>query len=190
MSNTIIEGKTFENIDYSDQRVAVNKFEECTFINCNFNNSDISQITFIDCNFENCDFSLARSKDTALKDVSFRDCKLVGFKFSDSSHFLLSMKFYNCNLSFATFHDLKIPKTTFVQCNLQEVDFSKTNLSSVFFDHCDLQRTIFENTVLEKADFTTAYNYTLDPAINRIEEAIFPKEGLLGLLTKYKIQVK
>jgi hypothetical protein len=31
------------------------------------------------------------------------------------------------------------------------------------FDHCDLARATFDHTMLEKADFRTAVNYSIDP---------------------------
>ncbi|MBL4794503.1 MAG: Flp pilus assembly complex ATPase component TadA, partial [Pseudomonadales bacterium] len=49
--------------------------------------------------------------DTALKAVQFLDCKLVGFNFNDCNDFLFSVDFENCNLSYSSFFELKLPKT-------------------------------------------------------------------------------
>ena len=43
--------------------------------------------------------------------------------------------------------------------------------------------------MLQGADFRTAYNLSLDPEKNRIKKAMFSKEGALGLLLKYKLQI-
>ncbi|WP_319800291.1 pentapeptide repeat-containing protein [Flavobacterium sp. N501239] len=66
----------------------------------------------------------------------------------------------------------------------------KTDLTEAIFDHCDLRRTVFIETTLNKADFTTSFNYTLDPEINKIKKAQFSLEGLQGLLSKYDIIIK
>jgi len=44
-------------------------------------------------------------------------------------------------------------------------------------------------TFLKKRDFRSAYNYALDPEINRIKKAKFSREGLPGLLHKYNIDI-
>jgi fluoroquinolone resistance protein len=49
---------------------------------------------------------------------------------------------------------------------------------------------IFENTILEKADFRTAYNYTIDPVQNRIKKAKFSVTGIAGLLSRYDIAIE
>lgn len=72
---------------------------------------------------------------------------------------------------------------------MQEVDFTEADLSISTFDHCDLSNAKFEKTNLEKADFTTAYNYTIDPEINRIKKARFAIPEVIGLLSKYDIVI-
>lgn len=47
-----------------------------------------------------------------------------------------------------------------------------------------------ENTILEKSDFQTSYNYSIDPEINRIKKAKFSFQGAVGLLDKYDIEVE
>jgi len=63
-------------------------------------------------------------------------------------------------------------------------------LSSGVFDNCDLSMAVFENTNLEKADFTTSYNYDIDPEKNRMKKAKFSQNGLHGLLLKYDLVVR
>jgi uncharacterized protein YjbI with pentapeptide repeats len=72
---------------------------------------------------------------------------------------------------------------------LHEVDFTEADLTAAKFENCDLQRTIFANTILEKSDFRTAFNYSIDPEINRIKKAKFSLPGVLGLLAKYAIEI-
>jgi hypothetical protein len=53
-----------------------------------------------------------------------------------------------------------------------------------------LTRARFERTVLEKVDFRTSYNYSIDPELNRIKNAKFSIVGIIGLLDKYDIEVE
>ncbi|WP_086936325.1 pentapeptide repeat-containing protein [Chamaesiphon minutus] len=57
------------------------------------------------------------------------------------------------------------------------------------FENCDLTDAIFQYTILEKADFRTAYNYSIDPELNRIKKAKFSRSGIAGLLDKYDIDI-
>jgi hypothetical protein len=49
--------------------------------------------------------------------------------------------------------------------------------------------SIFENTLLEKADLRTAFNYSIDPEMNRVKKAKFSIAGVTGLLDKYDIEI-
>jgi len=73
---------------------------------------------------------------------------------------------------------------------MQETDFTETDLTSTIFETCDLQRAIFYATILEKADFRSSFNYSLDPERNRIKKARFSRLGIAGLLDKYNIEIE
>jgi hypothetical protein len=47
----------------------------------------------------------------------------------------------------------------------------------------------FESTIIEKADFRTSFNYSIDPEKNRIKKARFSLAGIAGLLDKYDIEI-
>jgi hypothetical protein len=59
----------------------------------------------------------------------------------------------------------------------------------VVFENCNLEQTIFNNTILEKTDFRTAYNFSIDPEMNKIRKTRFSSVGLSGLLDKYDIEI-
>jgi len=98
--------------------------------------------------------------------------------------------FENCLLNLSSFYKLKLKGTKFKNCNLQEVDFTETDLTNAVFDNCDLDRAIFERTILEKADFRTAFHYSIDPTVNRIKKARFSSNGLAGLLDNFNIVIE
>jgi uncharacterized protein YjbI with pentapeptide repeats len=73
---------------------------------------------------------------------------------------------------------------------LKEVDFSECDLTESIFENCDLNSANFDQTILEKADLRTAYNYSIDPEINRIKKAKFSIQSISGLLIKYDIKIE
>jgi fluoroquinolone resistance protein len=84
----------------------------------------------------------------------------------------------------------KLKKTVFKNSQLLETDFAETDLTTVVFDNCNLIQAIFDRTILEKADFRTSYNYSIDPELNRVKKAKFSISGISGLLDKYNIDIE
>jgi Pentapeptide repeats (8 copies). len=80
-------------------------------------------------------------------------------------------------------------KTKFDKCSLKETDFSEVNLSSSIFSDCDLTGARFLNTNLEKVNFRTASNFSIDPESNKLKKAKFSAFNLEGLLYKYKLDI-
>lgn len=186
MQDIFIQDKTFNKIE----ELTKGEYENCTFTNCNFGDIDFSDYTFIDCSFVSCNLSLCKVNHTAMRDVIFKDCKLLGIQFDTCHDFGLSFSFETCNLKHASFYKTKIKKTIFKNSQLEETDFSECDLSAAIFDHCNLAQAIFHHTNLEKADFSSSYNYSIDPEINRIKKAKFSIEGITGLLDKYDIIIE
>jgi hypothetical protein len=52
-----------------------------------------------------------------------------------------------------------------------------------------MDQATFDRSLLEKADFRTAYQYTINPEHNRIKKAKFSATGLAGLLAHYDIEI-
>ena len=69
----------------------------------------------------------------------------------------------------------------------EDTDFSEADLTGAQFIECDFRGAMFDQTNLEKADFRTSINYSIDPESNRIRKAKFSKDGAIGLLAKYDI---
>jgi uncharacterized protein YjbI with pentapeptide repeats len=184
------ENELFENSDCTKKNSLSDEYEECVFKNCNFYETDLSSIVFRECVFENCDFSLAVFNNTTLNDVKFTNCKLTGVHFDKCNDFLLSVEFAHCLLNLSSFYKLPLPKTKFTHCNLHAADFTETDLTGSVFDDCDLRQAKFQNTHLEKVDFSSALNYSINPEANRIKNAVFSMPGVLGLLDRYDIKIE
>jgi len=189
MNDTFVENKLFKGIDYTINSLDKGEYDNCTFVNCIFSDSDLSMIHFIECEFDNCNLGMAKMNGVVLNDVNFTQCKPLGIDFHNCDTYLFSAKFKDCVLNLASFYKLKLNHAKFTNCILQEVDFIETNLTSSIFDNCDLSRAVFENTILEKADFRSSYNYSINPEINKIKNAKFSLSGIVGLLEKYNLEI-
>lgn len=189
MSQEFHQDQVFKKIDYTQQVFPKGEYDNCTFINCKFEGVYMDAMSFLECTFDTCDMTNAKVKSTSFNEIDFVNCKLLGIDFSKCNDFLFTATFQDCRLELASFAELKIKQTIFRASNLREVDFTSTNLENSVFDDCDLTAAIFENTNLEKVDFGSAYNYTIDPTLNRIKKAIFSRTEIHGLLTKYNIKI-
>jgi uncharacterized protein YjbI with pentapeptide repeats len=166
-----------------------NEYEACTFSVCSFTNVDLADVNFIDCSFESCDFTLAQVHETGFKDVRFSDCKMIGLVLTNCNHFLLKMRFEECQLDYTSFSGLKLNGILFKKCQIREADFTGADLSKAIFLECDLEGALFENSILEGTDFRSAYKFAFDPELNKIKGAQFTRMGLEGLLRKYDIDI-
>ncbi len=189
MESTYIDNKTFEGTDFGREPLPRGEYDNCRFVNCKFAKSDLSEMKFLDCVFTDCDLSLAGLKNTTLRDTRFEGCKMLGLRFDMCNEFALSFSFEECNLDHATFFQLAIRKTLFRNSHLIEADFTAADLTASVFDNCDMAGAKFDNTLLERADFRTAYNYSIDPDTNRIKKAQFSTPAVAGLLDKYDIVI-
>lgn len=198
MKQVFIEEKTFDKIDFKQVPLGKGEYEYCTFLNCELSDADLSELKFSECEFSGCNLSLAKLTQTGLKDIKFKNCKMLGLNFGECSQFGFAVKFDTCILNHSSFSNPESPmnkrvrfrQTVFKNSQLYEVDFTECDLSCSVFDKCDLSRTIFERTILEKADFRTAFNYSIDPELNRIKKAKFSRSGIAGLLEKYDIEIE
>jgi len=190
MNNAFVADQIFEKKDYTEKPLAVADYDACTFINCNFSGSDLSNINFSECEFQGCNLSMSKLAKTGIKDVKFTNCKLLGLHFQDCSDFLFAATFEDCILNLSSFCNRKMKKTIFRNCTMHETEFAETDLTNAVFDNCDLANASFLHSILEKADFRTSYNYSIDPERNKMKKAKFSKENVAGLLDKYDIEVE
>ena len=92
-------------------------------------------------------------------------------------------------LKLSTFFKLNLKNTRFRQCDLHEADFTETDLTGAIFEESDLLQAIFFHSNLEKADFRSAFNYSINPETNRLRKARFSLPGVIGLLDTYGIEI-
>ena len=143
----------------------------------------------MECEFHNCDLSLAKIDNTAFKDVSFFSCKLLGLHFTNCSKFLFSVHFNNCILNLSSFYKLDLRNSSFNDSNLTEVDFIEAILTNLKFNNCNFAGAIFQSTNIEKVDFRTSINISIDLEINKAKKTKFDLSETRGLLHKYDISI-
>ncbi|QDH78473.1 pentapeptide repeat-containing protein [Echinicola soli] len=189
MKTAYFDGKEFRDEDFR-LSFTTGEYEECTFVGCTFAGSDLRDVVFSECNFERCDLSNAQLQNTSLRDIEFSTCKLLGLRFDKCNPFLLTITFTDCQLDFSSFYGLKLKQTKFKSCRMHEVEFVEVDLTASTFDGCDLFHAVFDGACLEKVDFSTAENFSIDPESNQIKKAKFSLSNVTGLLDKYDISVR
>ncbi|HMI05991.1 MAG TPA: pentapeptide repeat-containing protein [Flavobacterium sp.] len=189
MEDFINIDKTFEKVVQFGQKISNREFDGCIFKNCDFSNTIFMECVFIDCEFIDCNLAMAKLPATSLKTVLFKECKLLGIRFDECENFLFKVDFRDCILDYSWFTNKKMPKTNFANCSLKEVNFGGTDLTASVFENANLEGTVFDETILASADFTTAYNFRIDPESNLMKKAKFSVQGIPGLLEKYDIKI-
>ena len=66
----------------------------------------------------------------------------------------------------------------------------ESDLSEAMFDNCNLRHAVFIVTTAHKTDFSTSYDFIIDPEKNKLKRAIFSSDNLAGLLKKYDLVIK
>src|SRR6218665_1540679 len=160
MAKALFEDKTFDKINFTEQPLEKGDYESCEFINCQFAGVDLSQVNFASCTFRGCNMSMAKMTKTAMRDIRFISCKLMGMPFDSCNEFLFSVGFDECMLNLSSFYKVNLKKTKFKNCSLHETDFTQADLNATVFDNCDFAGATFDRTILENADLRSSYNYS------------------------------
>jgi len=189
MDRNYFQDEKFEKANFLKDPLVIADYENCSFVNCEMSKAVLSGIRFVECEFNGCNLSVAKLDNTAFKDVVFKECKLLGLHFQDCDQFLFSASFDNCAMNISSFVNMKLKKMRFSKSILTEADFTGADLSGAVFDKCDLGAAIFQHTIMENADFSTSFNYSFDPELNKLKKTKFSLNGIKGLLDKYDIEI-
>ncbi|MFZ4672260.1 MAG: pentapeptide repeat-containing protein [Flavobacterium sp.] len=190
MSSDYIVDEVYQDVFFMEADIKFKEFENCTFRFCDFTDCTFQTVTFIDCNFFDCNFKETKINYVSLRGVWFAKCNFTAVNFAMTDQVIFEFHFKDCLLDYAKFYALKMKKMQFINCSMIAVDFMASDLTEVLFDNCNLRRAVFIDTIANKADFSTSYDYTIDPEKNKLKKAIFSMDGLKGLLEKYTIIVK
>lgn len=189
MDKLIHENKSFKNIIYSEKETKNRVFDNCSFVDCDLSNGIFTSSKFIDCVFTTCNLSMVKFTNCQLNNIIFKESKLLGVNFSECNDFMFSVSFEDCVIDYSSFVRKKMIKTIFKNISMKSADLTEADLSKSKFINADLTDAVFYRTNLKEADLSTAINYIIDPEENNIRKAKFAMEGLIGLLSKYNIEV-
>ena len=78
-----VEDQEFIKLVYCEKPLKKGEYENCTFVDCDFSNSNLSEILLVHCEFLNCNISLVNLFETSLRNVQFKECKILGINFQD-----------------------------------------------------------------------------------------------------------
>ena len=190
MNDKLIVDQIFEGIDFTENSIKIADYDGCTFLNCNLSKESLSGLHFFDCHFKDCNLSNVQLFGTSFKEVAFHDCKILGTFFENCDRNFFEVDFEGCQLTLSSFFGLSLVNTKFKNCDLVDVDFTESRLTGVQLLNCNLEKAIFERTILNKADYRSSINYSIDPERNKINGAKFSLIDIRGLLNKYKIEIE
>jgi fluoroquinolone resistance protein len=190
METITTQDKNLDHQSYAGLTLSNQEFESCIFQHCDFSETIFYGVVFIDCQFFECNFSLAKLNDTALRNAHFVNCKLIGNVFSLCHPLLFSVTFDQCVLDYTSFSKRKMKKSRFTNCSIIEAQFVESDLTESTFLGCNLHRTLFQQSILEKVDFRSSQNYSMDLDQNRVKKAKFALAGVPGLLEKYGLNIE
>ena len=186
----VYDDEFFSNVNYASKGLDGVEYDGCRFENCDFSGVSFRGVEFLDCHFVNCNFSQVKLDGSGLKNISFTGCKLIGVDFSVASNFLFAVSFADCMLDYSIFLKKNMKGTTFRNSSVKSAIFEECNLSNATFDGCNLANTSLIRNNLQQADFRTAAEYSLDLEMNKAKGARFSYPGVLGLLSKYDIDIE
>jgi uncharacterized protein YjbI with pentapeptide repeats len=164
-------------------------FEQCTFQKLSPTQTMLAGANFINCRFEQCMLIRSVVKQTQFNDVLFTGCAVQGVDFGTCNPFGFHADFQACQLDQSIFLNRRLVKAKFVECSIKSVLFIRCDMTGSTFDRCDLELAKFDDNTLNQADFSTSFNITLDPDVNRLKKAKFSLYSLPGLLTKHNLIV-
>ena len=190
MSSDYILDEKFEDTFFLEADIKYKEYENCTFHNCDFTDCTFQTVSFIDCNFFDCNFNDTKINYVSLRGVQFTGCNFTNVNFAMTDQVIYEFHFKDCQLDYAKFYALKLKKMQFINCSMVSVDFMGSDLTEAVFDNCNLRRAVFIDTIAYKTDFSTSYDYTIDPEKNKLKKAVFSTDGLKGLLEKYNLVIK
>ncbi|MEE1898445.1 pentapeptide repeat-containing protein [Flavobacterium rakeshii] len=190
MSANYILDTQINNTVFGPDDIMYKDYERCTFTDCDFTQCNYLGVAFTDCEFINCNFAEAKINYVSFRDVMFTGCNFTGVNFAMVDDLLFKFEFKECILDYTKFYTLKMRGTVFTGCQIIASDFMNADITDVIFDNCNLHKSVFLDTIANKVDFSTSYNYTIDPEKNKLKKAIFSESGLKGLLTKHEIIIR
>ena len=186
-------GESFERLNLAGAELSDRRFYDCEFLHCNFTESQLLNCTFDNCRFHDCNLSTVLLKGSALREVKFESCKLVGIDWTRARWPSVALSgmlaFDACILDGSSFFGLYLQELKLEACHAHDVDFAEADCEYASFIQTDFANSTFHHTRLGKADFTDALNYAIDVHTNSIAGAKFNLPEAVNLLRSLNIEL-
>jgi len=183
----------FRALEFKQEELMGVRFYDCTFISCDFSETRFRDCKFSGCTFEGCNLNMIQVLDCEIADARFTGCRLLSVNWTEASWPKIKragvLHMEECALNHSTFIGLALPRSVMRNCMAKDVDFRDANFSESDFTHTDFNESLFSATNLEKADFSHARNFAIDPGQNTIRKAKFTMPEATALLYAMDIQI-
>jgi fluoroquinolone resistance protein len=183
-------GEKFAALVLPPTRLASIEFLDCEFFRCRLPEWTFSACSFTRCRFVECDLSLAKVTNSTFVQVEFQKTKLLGIDWTQANPTLFAVSYDECALDYGSFLSLNLEKARLTRCTAREADFSEANLSDADCRGTDFTLARFLHTNLGKANFVDAANYSIDPMMNRVNQARFSLPEAIALLQALDIVIE
>lgn len=192
-SQTEYFAKPLSKADISDSEIEGATFEDCEFNHCNFSSAKILRCRFNNCTFNHCNLAVADVTDSRFYEIYFNECKLSGIDWTRAvwPEFNpdFELHFKKCLLNNASFFSLKLNNLNMEECRLIDADFRESDLSGSVLTGCDFAGSLFNNTILRYVDFTDSWDYNINILNNTVARAKFSRLEALILLESLGIEL-
>lgn len=174
--------RTFCDVACQQGHFAQMEFANCILERCRLSGGVFDSCRFEACTFKDCDLSVIKLPNTALVDVRFEGCKMIGIDWTLLNPRFLRMGFDRCLLSNSTFARMDLRGLTLTACTCHDCDFLGAKLGGAICRNTDFAKSRFVQTDLSHADFSGAVRYLIDPTMNTVKGAIFSLPEAVSLL--------
>lgn len=193
--NQRYQDQRFSRLAMPDATLTSIEFDTCVFERCTFTAATFHHCRFTDCRFLTCDLSLAKLPNCTFSNAGFERSKLTGIDWtktgtSATSRLMMSVRFVECVLDYATFYGMRLPPLTMTKSSAREADFSEADLTGSDFSGTDFTGARFLHTTLEKTSFVDAANYDIDLTANKVAGARFSLPEAVSLLRAFDIVIE
>jgi fluoroquinolone resistance protein len=172
--------RTFSDLMLDAADLSGKELQRCTFRRCKLPASVWARSKLEECLFEHCDLTRMAPQELALREVTFKDSKLMGVDWTDLGP-LPNVAFEACDLRYASFVKLKLKATKFLRCTAREANFIDVDLTEADFTGTDLTDSTIRGCTLAKTNFSKATGVLFDPQHNRAKGARIALEAALAM---------
>ncbi len=177
-----ISGDEFTSLELEPDSLIDRQFSRCKFISCTFRETDLRSTDFDTCTFLKCNFILPKIEGLVLRNVTFKDSRLMGLPFGECNQFGFSPDFHGCIIDSCMFINLQLRKKEFVRNHFRNTDFMNCDLREASFKDCHFDNALFHNCDLRESDFREAENYSINPDGNKVKGSKHRLPGGLSFL--------